>query len=116
MNTIIDLTLIALIVCFIVDVSGIMTDIRKKIADIIYKKTNMKVDPTTLKLKPIGCSLCMCFWTGIIFLLCTSSFTLANLAYVCFLALLSSNLSELLFLIKDILATLGMKIQKLIQK
>lgn len=116
MNTLLNLFLISIIVCFIVDCSGIMTDIRKKVADIIYKKTKMKVDPMELKLKPMCCSLCMTWWTGIIYLLFAGEFTIINLAVVAVLALLASNISGFLMLLKDFFSMLEMKIQKIMQK
>ena len=116
MNTLLNLFLLTTIICFVVDCSGIMTDIRKFAANIIYKKTKMKVDYNELKLKPIGCSLCMTWWTGIIYLICVGEFTILNLAFVAMLALLSSNISGLLLTFKDYLATFESWLQKLIIK
>lgn len=115
MNTILNLFLITLVVCFIVDCSGIMTDIRKLVANIIYKKTKIKVDYNELKLKPIGCSLCMTWWTGIIYLLCIGEFTIVNFTFVALLALVSSNISGLLLALKDYLAAFEMWLQKIIK-
>lgn len=114
-NTLLNLFLITLVICFVVDCSGIMTDIRKLVANIIYKKTKMKVDYNEIKLKPIGCSLCMTWWTGIIYLLCIGEFTLVNFTFVVLLALVSSNISGLLFTLKDYLAKFEMWLQKLIK-
>lgn len=114
MNTLLNLFLISIIICFIVDCSGIMTDVRKLVANIIYKKTKMKVDYNELKLKPIGCSLCMTWWTGIIYLLCISEFTILNLTIVALLALLSSNISGLMMTIKDYISSFENWLQKLI--
>lgn len=114
MNTILNLFLITLVICFIVDCSGIMTDIRKFVAKTIYKKTKIKVDYNELKLKPIGCSLCMTWWTGIIYLLCISEFTILNLTIVALLALFSSNISGLMLTIKDYIAAFENWLQKLI--
>ena len=116
MNTLLNLFFITLIVCFIVDCSGIMTDIRKLVAKTIYKKTKIKVDPNELKLKPIGCSLCMTWWVGIIYLLCISEFTIFNLTIVALLALLSSNISGLMFTMKDYFSSFENWLQKLISK
>lgn len=113
---ILKLLFMTIIICFIVDCSGIMTDIRKLVANIIYKKTKMKVDYNDLKLKPIGCSLCMTWWTGIIYLLCIGEFTLVNLTFVALLAFLSSNISGLLLTMKDYFAAFENWLQKLISK
>lgn len=116
MNTLLNLFLITLIICFIIDCSGIMTDIRKLVAKTIYKKTKMKVDPNELKLKPIGCSLCMTWWTGIIYLLIIGEFTILNLTFTALLALLASNISGFMLTIKDYLASFENFLQKLIMK
>lgn len=116
MNTLLNLFLMTIVICFVVDCSGIMTDIRKFVANIIYKNTKMKVDPNELKMKPIGCSLCMTWWAGIIYLLCIGDFTLVNLTFVAFLSLVSSNISGLLLTLKDYLATFEMWLKKLIMK
>lgn len=39
--------------------------------------------------KPFNCSLCMTFWTGLIYLLCVGAFNLPNIAYVLALAILT---------------------------
>lgn len=112
MNTFIDLLLLAVTVCFIVDCSGIMTDIRKLAAKVIHKRTGIKVEYSELKLKPFGCSLCSVWWTGIIYTLVTGQFTIVNTAFTAVLALLASNISGFLFTVKDFLATIGCKIQE----
>lgn len=40
-NTILDLIFLTFIICFIIDVSGVMTDIRKFVAKQIYKFTKI---------------------------------------------------------------------------
>ena len=114
--TIINLILISIIVCFIVDCSGVMTDIRKFVAKQIFKYTKVKVDYAELKLKPIGCSLCSTWWCGLIYIFFVGKFTIPYIAFVAFLSLISSNISGFLLVTKDYLAALEMWLQKLIQK
>lgn len=114
MNTLLNLFLISIIVCFIVDCSGIMTDIRKFVSKQIYKFTKIKVDYNELKLKPIGCSLCSVWWSGIIYLLIINEFTILNLTFVALLALLASNISGLMMTIKDYISSFENWLQKLI--
>lgn len=114
MSVIINLILISIIVCFIVDCSGVMTDIRKFVAKQIFKYTKVKVDYNDLKLKPVGCSLCSVWWSGLIYLLFVGKFTIPYIAFVAFLALISSNISGFLMVIKDYLAAFEMWLQKLL--
>lgn len=118
MNTLFNLFLITLIICFIVDCSGFIDDGLKPLAArFVNRKSTIKVKPEDISIpKPFSCSLCMTFWTGIIYLICISEFTLVNLIFVVILAFLSSNISGFMFLIKDILATIEMWLQKLINK
>lgn len=116
MSTIINLILIAIIICFVVDCSGVMTDIRKFVAKQIFKYTKVKVDYTELKLKPIGCSLCSTWWCGLIYLLFVGKFTIPYIAFVAFLSLISSNISGFLFVTKDYLAAFEMWLEKQIEE
>ena len=116
MMTIINLILITIIVCFIVDCSGVITDIRKFVAKQIFKYTKVKVDYAELKLKPIGCSLCSTWWIGLIYLLFVGKFTITYIAFVAFLSLISSNISGFLMVIKDYLAAFEMWLQKQIEE
>lgn len=114
-NTILDLIFLTFIICFIIDVSGVMTDIRKFVAKQIYKFTKIKVEYEDLRLKPIGCSLCSTWWAGLIYLIICGKFTLGYIAFVAFLSLISSNISGFMFTLKDYLATFENWLQKLIQ-
>lgn len=116
MSIILDLIFLSIIICFIIDVSGVMNEIRKLVSSIIFKKTKIKVDYRELKLRPVGCSLCSVWWSGLIYLLFVGKFTIPYIAFVAFLSLISSNISGFLFSIKDILALIENLIQRLIQK
>ena len=118
MKTILDLILLTIIICFIVDVSGFINDgIKPLIANIINRNSNIKINPESINIpKPFSCSLCMTFWCSLGYLLFTSNFTLPYIALVSFLSLISSNISGFLFCVKDILALIENLIQRLIQK
>lgn len=107
---------LSVIVCFIVDVSGVMTDIRRFVARVIKRKTGLPVDYTQLELKPFGCSLCSVWWACLIYILCTSNFTLAYVFAAALYSLLSSNISGFLWWLKDFLAFVEAWLQKLIKR
>ena len=115
--TIINLFLITIIVCFVVDCSGFINDgVKPFAAWFINRKSKVKVKPENIVIsKPFSCSLCLTFWLSIIYILVTNQFTLVNLVYICILALLSSNISEALMQIKDFIAWLQMKINNLMR-
>lgn len=113
---IVNLLLIAVIVCFVIDCSGVVYEIKKLISRILSKKFKLLINSEDLKLKPFDCSLCMIWWSGLIYLIVIQQFTLPYIAFVAFLALISSNISGFLYTIKDFLAAIEMWLQKLIQK
>lgn len=106
---------ITVIVCFIVDCSGVMTDIRRLMARLIHKRTKIYVEPSSLALKPFGCSLCMTWWTCLFYLFYVGELTLPYICLAAVYALMSSNVSGLLLTVKDIFATFENFIQKLIR-
>jgi len=104
-----NILLITIIICFIVDCSG-FTNTWKGFILKLMKLDKNKTD--AISLKPFDCSLCLSFWSSIIYLIITNSFSLILFAYSCIIALISSNISEFLFWIKDFLVT----IQNLLRK
>lgn len=111
MNTLITLLMIQVIVVCLVDLSGIVTTIKKGLSLLLTKG---KVGKSDYQLKPLDCSLCMTFWSGIVYLLCSNCFSIQNIMIVCLLAV-SANITKSLFLllidlINWLIATIQMKL------
>ena len=100
LTVLINLLLIQLLVVFIVDLSGVMTHIKKAIWKWLKGKDKPYKD---FEMKPFDCSLCTTWWTGLIYLLITHSFTIPYILVVAGLAFLASTAASLLQLIKDTL-------------
>ena len=96
---IIDLILIQLIIVFIIDLSGAVESFKLFISKILTKG---KIQTTNFDLKPFTCSLCMTWWTGLIYLLICHSFTIPYIALVALLSYLTPLSSSILLLIKDL--------------
>ena len=95
---ILDIFLITTIICFIVDISGIIDTIK----NIIWKWVfNGKREYREFRLKPLDCSLCMTFWIGLIWI-SIFDFTLLNFVYVCLFATLSEQISNFIIIIKQL--------------
>ena len=107
----INLLLIAAIVVFIVDISGAVDSLKSGLKWILTKG---KMKNSDYQLKPFDCSLCMVFWTGIIYLLITNNFTLPYLAFVCLLSCFSGVIKTSILLVEDILIKITQLIYKLI--
>lgn len=109
-STVCNMLLISIIICFIIDCSGLMHSLKTLLSSII--STKLKISADDIRIPFISCSLCSVFWTNIIYLFITNSFSLPNLTIVCLLALFASNISGLLMTIKDYLAKLESWLQK----
>lgn len=108
----INLFILTCIIVFVVDLSGFVDEMVKR----LYYKYIKVGDYHTLipKLKPLTCSLCLSFWVGIIYLLITSQFNLLMIGYVCLLAFLSPVIGDILVMIKDLINKVINLIYKLI--
>lgn len=90
---ILDLFLITIIICFLIDISGIIETIEWWLSK--WLKVSCKVP------KPFSCSLCMTFWIGLIWI-SIFDFTLFNLLFVCLFAALSEEISNFIKIIKQL--------------
>lgn len=104
----INLFFITLIIVFIIDISGIIPNIKGVISLYLTKGKIKKVD---YPLKPFDCSLCMTFWVGLIYTLIFHP-TLGYICYVCMLSLFTEVFKNLLYLIKDVINEVINKIYK----
>ena len=101
--TILTLLLIATIWTFILDLCGFAQTIDKLLYRIFYKGRAFRDDA---RFKPFDCSLCMSWWTGLIYLILTHSFTVLNIAILLCFAWLTPLIKDLFTLIKDIIIKL----------
>lgn len=98
MKTIIDITLVALVTIYIVDLSGIkdtLLDFRSKYTGRTYREW-----------KPFTCSLCMTWWVCLLYVICIGKFQITTIAYVALLSMLSAPISQFLVLIRETLTTI----------
>lgn len=102
----IDLLFITLIIVFIVDISGIIPNIKGMIS--LYL-TKGKIRKTDYSLKPFDCSLCLTFWVGLIYVL-VFNLSIGYMFYVCMLAFFTEVFKNILYLLKDIVNELINKI------
>lgn len=91
----IDLFLITLIIVFIIDISGFVDEMETILSKWLKGKARVP--------KPFSCSLCMTWWTGLIYLLIIGEFTLLWIATVALFALLSGVLATLLICVRETL-------------
>ena len=90
----IDLLLLTTILVLIIDLSGFTQSIQTILKK--WLKTNKDI-----VIKPFMCSLCMTFWTGIIYAFIMHSLTIPILAYITLLAFMTPVIKDILKLIQD---------------
>lgn len=88
---ILDIMLIATIVCFVIDVSGIIESVEWYLTKLIEKCVKIP--------KPFSCSLCMTFWIGLIWII-IKDFSLLNLVYLSVISALTENIGKAFILIR----------------
>lgn len=110
---ILNLFLITFIVVFIVDVSGAVDSLKSGLKWVLTKG---KMSHSDYRLKPFDCSLCTSFWIGLIYLLCTSNFTIPYITCVCLLSASTGLLKDIWFLCEDIIKTIINIFYKVIDK
>lgn len=98
---ILELLAISIIVCFIIDLSGVIDNIKTAIWKWIFSG---KREYQNFNLKPFDCSLCSTFWIGLLWLICTAQFSLWNVCLVCIIAALTEQITNMLIIIKQIIA------------
>lgn len=94
MKAIIDITLLALVVIYIVDLSGFTQSWRSGLARLL------KVQALR-PLKPLDCGQCMTWWTTLVYALATGNASVPVVAYCALLAFLSYPLGQLLNGVKE---------------
>lgn len=91
-----NILLISLFMVFVLDYTDFKEEIEKKL------KRIMK-NPTVRIGKPFACSLCMTFWTGLIYLMIVGAFSLPNIGFICLCAMLTPEWLRLMYLIRGII-------------
>lgn len=101
MNYIVNSLAIAFTVIFIVDVSGFTKSWRSVVAHFLHT-TEANLKP----LKPFDCSLCMTWWTTLLYTVLSGNFSFLNVAFCGLLALLAFPIGQLCIFIREGLNTL----------
>lgn len=108
-----DLIILTIIICYIIDLSGIQITVKKLIWKFIKGNTKEFQD---FNLKFPFCSLCMTHHILLIYLLCLHQFSILNYLVVCLLSFFSMNITTLLIDIREIILNLQNKITSKLNK
>lgn len=96
----INLVIICLVNVLIIDLSGVVTDLKLFISKWL---TQDKIATTNFRIKPLDCSFCMTFWTSLLYIIVNSQFTLVNMLIILLLAFMTEPIKQFLLLLKDLL-------------
>ena len=94
-----EILLIAVICVIIIDISGVIESIKSGIKRLL---TNGRMSDPNYSLKPLDCSFCITFWTGLAYLLITHSFSLWMLTYLLLICVMTPVIREVIVLIRDL--------------
>lgn len=101
--TILNLFIISIIWVLILDLSGFARTIDKTLYKIFYRGRPYREDA---HFKPFDCSLCLTFWSGLLYLLITHTLSLLNIAILLTFAWSTTMEKDIFILIKDIVTKL----------
>ena len=104
-----NLFLISIISVFIVDISGAVESFKTGFKWLITKG---KMSDSNYILKPFDCSLCVNFWSSLIYLMVIGKFTLEYITIVCLLCCFLNIIKSTILLVEDIM----LKINKTIYR
>ena len=107
MNILLDVIFIQIIVCYIIDLSGVIQSIEDGLSKLLKFKC---VIP-----RPWNCSLCSGWWINLIYLIITHNFTLPYVVFVAIVSFFSKNISGFLRWIQELLVKIEDLLYKIIR-
>ena len=107
LNTLLNLIFIQLIVVFIIDLSGFVDTMKSKISSLL---TRGRIKSSDYRIRPFDCSLCMTFWSGLIYLFIVDRFTIPLIAFVCLLSITTTLTKDTFYTLYDLFIRLLKKI------
>lgn len=94
-----ELFLISVICVIIIDLSGVIDSIKSGIKRLLTK--GVMSDPN-YSLKPIDCSFCMTWWTGLVWLIITNTLSLWMVTYLLLICVMTPVIRDFIVLIRDL--------------
>lgn len=109
----VNLFIIGISVTYIIDMSGVTTSLRK----IIWRlKNKYKPMPDDYDPKPFTCSLCMTFWTSLIYLIIMGELSLLTFLFACANSYLTTTYYQMMMTGKMMVDKLFEFIQRMINR
>lgn len=96
----IDLLLIAVVIVCIVDISGFTQSWKSSLKRLL---TGGRMSDPNYSLKPFDCSFCLTFWSGVVYMLITHSFSLWMTSYLLGICVMTPVIRDLIILVRETL-------------
>ena len=103
----IDIIWIAIIWVVVLDISGFMDHLKSWIKRLV---TGGRMSDPNYSLKPVDCSFCMTFWTGLVYLWITHQFSLWMISYLLLICVMTPVIQLILITFRDIFIKIIRKI------
>lgn len=97
---------IAIITVIIIDISGFIDEVK----GLIGKMLNI----ANVRLKPLDCSFCMTFWVSMGYLIYLGELSITTVMFALIMSVMTTVIEDLIYLIRDLIATIINKISNLI--
>lgn len=94
----IELALLAIVVVFIVEVSGVMFTLKNALGKVLGINIS--------RLRPFDCPLCMVWWALLVYALCVGELSVYTMAYISLLSALSARIADIMRLCDELLTKL----------
>ena len=107
MSVLLNVIFIQIIVCYIIDLSGVIQSMEEGLSKLLKFKC---VIP-----RPFSCSLCSGFWFNLIYLIITHNLTLPYVVFVALVSFFSKNISGFLRWIQEALVKIECMLYKIIR-
>ena len=107
MSVLLNVIFIQIIVCYIIDLSGVIQSMEEGLSKLLKFKC---VIP-----RPFSCSLCSGWWIKLIYLIITHNFTLPYVVFVAIISFFSKNISGFLRWIQEALVKIECMLYKIIR-
>ena len=111
-DTVITLIFIQLALVIIIDLTGIVDEVKKRLWNYTYPGKTYK----DFKFKPLGCSLCMTHHIGFLYLLISGHLTLPLYLILLLLAIFTTTTKNIIILVKDFIDGIIFRLQRLVER
>lgn len=108
----VEVLLLTIVVVCIVDISGFPDSLKSGIKRIM---TRGRMSSPDYSLKPFDCSLCMSFWTNLIYTITMGKFSIPILTFILLMSCFTPVIKDFILMLRDVITTVLRKIDDKVQ-